>query len=87
MDTLAVQINRRVGRMEALASDLAGLKPDYKPTELEMMRALELQAVLARVFDADPGPPQAKAPEAPAAADPAPEVAADPAEKAKKTKK
>ncbi|MFH1091861.1 MAG: hypothetical protein V1742_09880 [Pseudomonadota bacterium] len=74
MTTLAEQINRRAGRMEALASDLAGLKPDYNPTELEMLRARELQAALARVFDAEIGPPQqaadttgvpAQSPEAP----------------------
>lgn len=39
-------ISRRVGRMEALASDLAGLPAGYQPTELELLRARELYAAL-----------------------------------------
>jgi len=64
MLTLAEQISRRVGRMEALVSDLGQLKPDYEPTELETTRALEIYGALARVFDlelaaAPPAPPPA----------------------------
>jgi hypothetical protein len=50
------QINRRIGRMEALASDLAGLTPGYQPTELEMIRAAELQAYLGLIFNPEPAP-------------------------------
>ncbi|TSA13001.1 MAG: hypothetical protein D4R73_01520 [Deltaproteobacteria bacterium] len=46
MTTLAEQINRRSGRMEALAYDLSEVKPGYQPTELEMNRALSLHAAL-----------------------------------------
>jgi hypothetical protein len=61
MATREELLNRRIGRMEALASDLAGLQPGHNPTELELMRARELQAALARVFDPDPGPAEAAA--------------------------
>lgn len=58
MSTAAEQLNRRLGRMEALASDLAVLRPGYQPTDLEMMRARELMKNLDRAFGPDPGPPQ-----------------------------
>lgn len=65
MLTFNEQTNRRrCYRMEALASDLAGLKPGHKPTELELMRARELYAALARVFIPEPDKPET--PESPA---------------------
>lgn len=73
MATAAELINRRVGRMEALASDLAGLPPGYVPTELEMVRAAELQAYLGLIFNPKPvpGPERAAKPAAELAAKPA----------------
>jgi hypothetical protein len=65
MATREELLNRRIGRMEALASDLAGMKPGHNPTELELMRARELCAALARVFGTDIGPPQEEAPDSP----------------------
>lgn len=67
MATAAELINRRVGRMEALASDLAGLPPGYQPTELEMIRAAELQAYLGLIFGPEPAAEPEKAPAPPAA--------------------
>jgi len=52
MLTLAEQINRRIGRMEALGVDLNQVKEGYQPTELEMIRAQELQAALAKFLPA-----------------------------------
>lgn len=65
MTTREELLNRRIGRMEALASDLAGLPASHQPTELELIRARELYATLARAFDVvikagDPGEPEAK---------------------------
>jgi hypothetical protein len=58
MLTLAEQINRRVGRMEALITDLTQVRPNYQPTELEEKRAAELQATLAMVFGRASGSPE-----------------------------
>lgn len=59
MLTQAERSSRRVGRMEALASDLSQVKPGYQPTELEMVRALTLHAALGEFIqgakEADPG--------------------------------
>jgi hypothetical protein len=54
MATREELLNRRVGRMEALASDLAELPPGYQPTELEMVRAAELRAYLALIRGPEP---------------------------------
>ena len=58
MLTQAERSSRRVGRMEALASDLSQVKPGYQPTELEMVRALTLHAALVEFIQ---GPPAAEA--------------------------
>lgn len=42
--------SRRVGRMEALITDLGQLPANYQPTELETQHATELMRGLAQVF-------------------------------------
>lgn len=67
MATREELLNRRIGRMEALAHDLSQVKPDYQPTELEIDRARALYAALGQL----PGviipesKPESPAPESP----------------------
>ena len=50
MATWAELLNRRIGRMEALAYDLSQVKPGYQPTELEIDRAQALYAALGQLL-------------------------------------
>ena len=48
MATREELLNRRIGRMEALAYDLSQVKPGYQCTELETNRAQALYAALGQ---------------------------------------
>jgi hypothetical protein len=73
-------ISRRCARMEALASDLAGLPPGYQPTELEVKRAQALYDALGQFLGV-------VVPELGGAEGPAPEAEAKPAPAPKSGKK